>query len=57
MTFAEISRVRSQLFNLNFDDDLVTPKLPELDSVEEIVTLQEKVYVPHKEHPKVLNLW
>uniref|UniRef100_A0A1I8AYP7 KH domain-containing protein n=1 Tax=Meloidogyne hapla TaxID=6305 RepID=A0A1I8AYP7_MELHA len=47
----EIARVRAQLFQCNFDDDL--PKLPELESHEDIVTLQEKVYVPTKEHPEL----
>ncbi|KAF7639887.1 KH domain-containing protein [Meloidogyne graminicola] len=46
----EIARVRAKLFQCNFDDDL--PKLPELESHEDIVTLQEKVYVPNKEHPE-----
>lgn len=49
---SEIERIRAQLFRCNFDDDL--PKLPELDSHEDIVTLQEKVYVPIKDHPEVL---
>uniref|UniRef100_A0A915LE30 STAR protein homodimerisation region domain-containing protein n=1 Tax=Meloidogyne javanica TaxID=6303 RepID=A0A915LE30_MELJA len=37
----EIARVRAQLFQCNFDDDL--PKLPELESHEDIVTLQERM--------------
>uniref|UniRef100_A0A183CAA7 KH domain-containing protein n=1 Tax=Globodera pallida TaxID=36090 RepID=A0A183CAA7_GLOPA len=45
----EIARVRAQLFHFNTDEDL--PKLPELEH-EDIVTLQEKVYVPKKEHPE-----
>ena len=46
----EIARVRREIFQLNFDEDI--PKLPEFDSHEDIVTLQEKVYVPTKEHPE-----
>jgi hypothetical protein len=48
---SEIARVRREIFQLNFDEDI--PKLPEFDSHEDIVTLQEKVYVPTKEHPEV----
>lgn len=45
----EISRVRGQLFQCNFQDEL--QKLPEPDVQEDKVILTEKVYVPVKEHP------
>ena len=48
--FTEISRVRASLFQINgVKKEPLT--LPEADG--ETVTLNEKVYVPVKEHPDV----
>jgi hypothetical protein len=51
LCFIEVTRVRTQLFQCNFHDDI--QKLPEPETQEDKITLTEKVYVPIKEHPEV----
>lgn len=51
--FSEINRVRMALFQCHFSIERLD--LPEPEG--EPVTIQEKVYVPRKEHPDVNHFW